>query len=301
MGRGVIASGILAGLIMAARLHAVVLHPGSDAGTSTKPNSDVVGRFGTNASAVAIAPNYILTTRHQGGGVDTQVVFGTTTYVVKQETAIGTADLRVSRIETLGGLPANLTQFTPIFTGNDTLQQNFTIGGFGRPRGSDLTATINGTYGYTWGSNGGSDINTTQRWGRNNIDNEETVSASGFNSLTLTADFDRPTDPTALAFESILAEFDSGGGWFVENGTGNWQVRAISAYVTHNGTNIGQPMAQALFGSNANAATNEQDEMFGIRVAAYASQINAAIPEPASVGLFVCGLAVCLTRRRRSH
>src|SRR5687767_2067050 len=87
-------------LALAGVSEAVIVHPGETVTEAALQN--VVGSWGTNASAVAIAPNYILTTRHQGGGVGTPVVFGGTSYVVDQEILVGNADLRIARIETPG-------------------------------------------------------------------------------------------------------------------------------------------------------------------------------------------------------
>src|SRR6478672_1424280 len=77
------------------RTRAVIIHPEDDAtaGTIPRPTGNVVGQWSTNASCVAIRPNYVLTTRHQGGGVGTTVTFGGTQYVVAEEIPVGNADL----------------------------------------------------------------------------------------------------------------------------------------------------------------------------------------------------------------
>ena len=66
-------------------------------------------------------------------------------------------------------------------------------------------------------------------------------------SDVLRGDFDRRGSATAVPFEATIAEFDSGSGWFVENGPGNWQVRGHRAqYVDHTNGKRGQPGEQAL-------------------------------------------------------
>src|SRR4051794_39335676 len=123
------------------RVGAVIIHPEDDAtaGTIPRPSGNVVGQWSSNGSAVAIRPNYLLTTRHQGGGVGTTVTFGGTPYLVAEEIPVGNADLRIARLTTLGGQPANLTDFVAVYNGDDNATGQFTAGGFGRGRGAALT------------------------------------------------------------------------------------------------------------------------------------------------------------------
>ncbi len=56
----------------------IVLHTDNEPNLATwvdRPSTGVVGRWGTNASCVAIAPNYVITTRHQGISSGTTVEF----------------------------------------------------------------------------------------------------------------------------------------------------------------------------------------------------------------------------------
>ena len=75
-----------------------------------KPHDAVVGRWRGNASAVAISPTHIVTTRHQGGGVGSSVYFDGVEYLVKSirapiQDGLENADLRVVEIRTTTGLP----------------------------------------------------------------------------------------------------------------------------------------------------------------------------------------------------
>ena len=290
---------------------AVVNHPIDDPTPVAGPSGAVIGRWGANASAVAVAPNHILTTRHQGGGVGTTVVFNGVNYEVAQEIIVGTADLRIARITTPGGgAPANLSAFVPVYSGSDAAPLAFTLAGYGRGRGTTLT-TAGGAYGYQWNADG----NTNLRFGRNIIDGSDTDAGVILGSVpvitdVLFADFDGPGRPSALTSEAILAEFDSGGGWFVENGPGNWQVAALSRAVDHVGDNADnpntpglpedpQPGNQALFASFQNAATDAPDYLDGVRLSSYRAFINANIPEPGCAALLAVTGALTLARRRR--
>lgn len=287
-------------LLLGQRADAVITYPEDDAsaGSIPRPAGNVVGQWSTNASCVAIRSNYVLTTRHQGGGVGTTVTFGGTQYVVAEEIPVGNADLRIARLTTPTGQPANLTDFVPVYNGNDNAVQVFTVGGFGRGRGAALTDPGNATYGYQWGPG----ANDTLRFGRNTIDGADTVVPSQgqpFTSDVLRGDFDR-RGPTAVPFEAMIAEFDSGSGWFVENGPGNWQVRGLSAYVGHDQTfNKDEPANQALFASHLDASIDAPDGMEAIRLGSYADFINANVPEPTAFASLGFAAMLLLPRRRR--
>ena len=134
-----------------------------------KPNDAVVGRWAANASCVAISPNYIITTRHQGGGIGTTVVFDGVNYVVREiwnaAGVEGAADLRICRIETPAGEPADLAYHTPPYSMTNEIQLPMVLGGYGDSRGTELISK--GTvYGYAWDTTAG---NTIQRWCSNRI------------------------------------------------------------------------------------------------------------------------------------
>ncbi len=290
-------------LIAGGQAGAVIIHPADDASIASipRPNANVVGQWDGNASAVAIAPNYILTARHPTGtisgpsGVGTTVTFGGTAYVAAQVIPVGTADLRIVRITTPGGQPANLAAFTPVYTGSDAAPLNFTIGGYGKGRGANLTTT-GGTYGYQWLVEG----NTNLRFGRNRIEGSGTANDTsfGYTSDVLGADFDGPGAATSVAFEAMPTEFDSGAPWFVENGTGNWQVAAITRAIGHSAVNASEPFDRALFASNVNAAVPSPDGMDAVRLSSYRDFINANIPEPGGLSALAVGGLLLLRRRR---
>lgn len=268
---------------------AVIIHPEDDAvvGTTPRPPATVVGRWDNNASAVAVAPNHIITTRHQGGGVGSTVVFGGTSYVVAEQfNEPGGADLRVARITTPGGQPANLGAFVSVFTGPDVPPEAFTVGGFGRGRGANLFAPTGNRYGYTWANEG----NTNLRFGRNTIDGTA-VSEDNLTRL-LVADFDGPNDPGNVDGEASFTEFDSGGGWFIQRNSA-WVVTALNFGVENGQTQ------QAFYRDAATGTIPDPQQLAGVRLSQYAPFINNSIPEPSTAALLAPALLGLLARRRR--
>jgi len=261
---------------------ALVLHPGDDPpNLLSTPLDAVVGRWGNNASAVAIAPNYVITTRHQdlpASGVGIHVVFGGTTYVVAQIIVEPSgADLRIARLETLGGDPANLTSYLGIYDQTDEVTQGVVLGGFGEGRGANIGGT-----GYVW-----SGVEGTQRWGANTIDNSFDNQKSGdYTNDILVADFD--SDAIGVYAEATLAAGDSGGGWFINDG-GVWKVAALNQGVEVEDENNPN---QAIF--------TPAEELSGVRLSSYSSFINANIPEPTSGLAMLTAFALCAMRRRRA-
>ena len=198
-------------------------------------------------------------------------------YTVAQETPIGNADLRVCRITTPLGAPANLTQYVSIYTGTNEVGQTTIIGGVGNGNGGPNGSNT----GYLWDGTIG-----TVRFGDNLI----TGSASSFvaSGLPYVSDVLGDTfDPqiTGTTHEAAFADHDSGGGWFLSNGS-QYQVAGLNAYVTTGGQSLYAP----------------PDQNVAIRLSSYAAQINSIInatPEPGSLSLAGIGAAGLLLCRRR--
>ncbi len=289
---------VVGGLTLAAVLFlapadagAVVLHPGDDAGVpaAERPPDAVVGRWGTNASAVAIGPNHILTTRHQGGGVGTVVMFGGAAYTVVEETPIGDADLRVARLAST----ISLTQWVNLYTGSNEVGQFAVLGGYGQGRGTTLSDAT-GAYGYQWDGT----ANTSLRFGRNQIDATGTSNPSAgdpFTSAVIEADFDPRAALTSAPIEAALAEFDSGGGFFLLDG-GVWKVAGIHRGTEHTGRSI---FRANLADPDIPGGRDGPDDIDAVRVSAYAAQIAAAVPEPSGAAAVLVAGAGLLARRRR--
>jgi autotransporter-associated beta strand protein len=217
---------------------------------SDRPNNAVVGWWNYNASAVAIKPNHILTTCHQGYGVGTTVSFGGTTYKVAEVFQHGKADLRIARITTMGGADANLANYVGYYKDTNEEDKTAVVGGFGRGRG-----TIYPTY-YTWAVSD----NKTQRWGQNKLDGQDTlIDPAAFVTDVLTAHFENRGDPNWVEYEAAVAEYDSGGGWFLKDSvTGSWQVAGLSR------------------GADNPSSFNPAAYMDCVRVSSYATWLNNA-------------------------
>ena len=234
--------------------------------TGSHPEPSVLGRWGINASCVAIS-QIILLQHDTKAAVNSTVTFGGIEYKVAEVFVSGNADLRIARIETPSGQPANLasSNYVSIYTSTSEFNKSVVLGGFGKGRGGELTGE-GAPYGYSWSGEG----NSTFRWGANRIDGTATVSAQDpsnpsitYTSYSLKADFDAPGAATAVACEAILAVHDSGGGgsFRMKRTTGLWR---INAYVTRQN--------QAWYDDPSTSPT-DPDAMYGIRISSYAGWI----------------------------
>ncbi|HLB74133.1 MAG TPA: hypothetical protein VJJ98_08950, partial [Sedimentisphaerales bacterium] len=156
--------GVLVLLHAAIPAQAIILHPEGEpnlAAWTDRPDDDVVGRWGSNASCVAIARNCIVTTHHQGGGASTSVQIAGVTYSIAQIWNHPTADLRLVRL-----FGANLAEFVDPYAKTDESGKQVVIGGCGVGNGPSLeTGGI--VYGYQWGESATRDL----RFATNRIEN----------------------------------------------------------------------------------------------------------------------------------
>ena len=259
----------------------IVLHPDSEpeAGWQHKPRDSVVGRWATNASCVAVAPNYILTTKHQGGGIGTKVFFDGVEYRVEAiwpapAAEFASPDLRLCRIAALNGEPAQLEFFTPVYTRFDEVGRRIVFGGYGDGRGDTLENENGAAYGYTWDASLG---NAVLRWGSNQV-SADAYTISSFDPLSVTfllvSDFDGLGDPNSTRFEAALADGDSGGGWFIKTAEG-WQVAGLGFTVeTHN------PLGSWFRDPDDPGAIdpNSADWMAWVRLSLYSGWTNSLLP-----------------------
>jgi len=232
----------------------VVLHPDGEpnlASWTDRPDPNVVGRWGSNASCVAVSSNCVITVRHAGGGVGTSVEIGGNTYVVTQVWNHSTADLRIARL-----CGAHLISFVGLHEDANEIGEEIVIGGYGMGRGSPLDS-----YGYTWsGLN-----NQTQRWGQNKVDGtEDDSTVAGYTSDVIIADFDgygAPGPRGAQPYEAAIAAWDSGCGWFIKVGA-TWKVAGLSRAVSHLDESWYDP----------------PDYIDAVRISSYATWISGTIP-----------------------
>ena len=230
-------------VLFTAQTNAIILHPNyePDDDWTGRPNNDVIGRWATNASCVAVGPNLVITTRHQGGGVGTTVVFGTNSYTVK-EVINHSADLRLAMLTS-----ANLTEYADINFANNEVDQQFVVGGYGVGNG-DSKRIMGNTLGYYWLYPDSSPNNLVLRWGTNqSVAIAETE--TGYLTQVLVSQFD-PQPSTD--YECTYAEHDSGGGWFIQDGN-IWKViglnRGTYGLIDANGTYSAFKQISFRFGS----------------------------------------------------
>jgi autotransporter-associated beta strand protein len=216
-------------LAWAAPARALVLHPGSTLPASAHPADAVVGRWGdesnpeaSRASCVAVAPNYVLTTRHQGLGTGASVWMGGVQCVVAEIMNHVSADIRVVRLTLPDGSDANLSAYVaPYASSNGEWGKTMVLGGYGKGRGATL---YDGgvPVGYAWAGTS----NDTLRWGQNKVTGSGTAPGT-YPTSVLTATFESTLDP---ACEAGIALWDSGGGWFldVDSGPGyDWRLAGL--------------------------------------------------------------------------
>ena len=250
---------------------AIVTHPG-DPVIEDIPQGDVVGRW-ASSSCVVINPNYVLTARHISGDIGTSVTVGQTNYVVAQIAYIGTADLRVTRITTPAGMPANLPDTVAL---NDNRLEKFNnylaLGGFGKGRGETLYNDSNEAYGYLWAGS-----NTVLRWGSNKINGYTSIDDT-YPSTVIYGYFNAPG---TRDYEAMPAIYDSGGGWFIKD-SGTWKVAGILRAAEHSG--------EALYNDPnypTGAGDRPQDYFDAVRVYTYRSQIAAIYDTPKIISGYV--------------
>jgi len=217
------------------------------------------------------------------------VMFGGAAYTVVEETPIGNADLRVARLAST----ISLTQWVNLYTGSNEVGQFAVLGGYGQGRGATLSDAT-GPYAYQWDGT----VNTTLRFGRNQIDSTATSTPSAgdpFTSAVLVGDFDPRQALTSAPVEAALAEFDSGGGFFLLDG-GVWKVAGINRGTEHAGRSI---FRANLADPDVPDGRDGPDEIDAVRVSTYAAQIAAAVPEPSTAAALLIAGAGLLARRRR--
>ena len=197
------------------------------------------------------------------------------------------ADLALYRIQQKVGGPAlpDSSQVAALFTGSSELNNAGTYVGYGR----------GGTG--TTGENPALFPAGVRRLGGNAIDGYGTKSGAdvivGTNpagAQYLVSDFDDPLAPSTAkgltgpvaALESGLGIGDSGGGVFINDGSG---LKLAGIMVARGDTGTG----------------NYGDLLYSERVSPRVAWVNSVVPEPTSAAIFAVGGAAALLRRRRQQ
>jgi hypothetical protein len=233
-------------LVAASPTPALVIDP-AEPPLGTHPPDGVVGQWMTNASCVVVGPDMVITVRHAGGTTPgaTLVTIGGVQYKVVEFFNHGSADLRLARLTTLGGQPANLSAIATLYTTADESGMTVTMGGYGVGPGAPLP----GGNGWAWADA----TSKMLRWGANVVTGAVANQTNApYRSDTITSAF----DSAGIAGEAMIAVGDSGGGWFK---AGTTQLMGISAYAS--------TLNEAVFGDTA----------YAIRASTYASWATGEI------------------------
>ena len=166
--------------------------------------------------ATIISPKHFITATHLGANQEqvTQQAFfngvGLQTFAVKgTPVRIGDSDLRVFEIwETF-------PSYAPLYSNTNEPGKEFVITGKGRGRGNELTRNSQ-VIGWEWG-----DVTTeADRWGVSDVLSTSTASSG---ADLIYSQFDANGGP----FECQATGNDSGGGWFIKDGS-TWKLAAVT-------------------------------------------------------------------------
>ena len=248
----------------------IVLHTGSGE-PGDRPNDEVVVRWSSNASAVAIGPSWLLTTRHQNTSPATVSIGGVTYYCVYHENwnggQTGNADIRLVKLLDDVGEDAQLSHYVDIYTTHNETGKNIVIAGYGKGRGTELR-TSGTLYGYEWENSG----NVILRWGSNKVIGFVTGGGQ-YTSYVITADFDGPGEGDSTPYEGTVAEYDSGGGWFIKTSS-IWKVAGLIWGCEHAGED------ESWFRDKDEPSRPEPDGLYAVRVSSYADWILEKTADP---------------------
>ena len=275
--------------------YGIIWHPEAEPNLATwrdRPDDNIAGRWITDinqthgrASCVVVSPNYIITTRHQGGGTSSVIQIDDVSYSIDQiwnhpnnpnpvDPNYNIVDLRVVKLHS-----GNLSDYVPLYTDTNELESDVVvIGGYGVGREAELESQGK-IYGYSWQD---SDVyrNYTQRWCTNRIDDTwDNVATSNYNLDLFISDFDGldPSidDPCASVYEGSVAGFDSGCGWYIHS-DGQWKVAGLSWGVEHSLEN------EAWFRNKNNPNQPDPDIIYTLRISSYADWIASKIEQDCS-------------------
>jgi hypothetical protein len=267
----------------------IILHEGGEPNLLTwadKPANAVVGRWSYNASFVVVSPKWILTTRHQNTNPATVDINGVTYNCIYNTTywtggPAGNADIRLIRLKNTDGADPNLAYAPPCTITDEMQDPNIVIGGYGKTRASTLKSYSSTPphellpYGYVW-STETSNIANSLHWCTNIIDGNGTVNQTYISNVIEAHFNDQGTTPPATEYEGIPAEFDSGGGWFIKDGT-VWKVAGLTRGVSRHVTVNGEVQSWFRNPSEPEVPTSDPnyiESMDAVRISSYAAWIQ---------------------------
>lgn len=261
----------------------IILHPDHEPDPVTwveRPDNNVIGRWGDNASCVVVSPHYVITTRHQtysdSNVPGIKITIAGTEYTIDKFFTHPSADLRLVRLNN-----ANLAEYVSVNFDPNEVNQVAVLGGYGDGRQDpplpegylplEIFKWPNRyyTYGYYWDDSS----NTIQRWGTNNV-----VSTSSYTSELIVSQFD---EALATEYECTIGDHDSGGGWFLP-ASGGWKVIGLnrgvigfdpgqSRFLYTNGVSI--PTQIAVYPDSMSMDSIAQNHLDAVRISFYAEWI----------------------------
>lgn len=191
----------IASLAYAPRANAVVV---SGMDPLPLPDNAWVGTF-NGSSCVGIGRNWFISARHVGGNVGQGIHMRGVLYAVLEIRSHPTFDIQLLRVaQDLPGyhkLAENAAYGDPAF-----------LAGYG----VTAAAALPNNAGYDWN---GPRVET---WGANIIEGEGSL---------LSVRFDPPSDPASVPHEAIFAVHDSGGGLFIMNPAGEYELAGVAVSV----------------------------------------------------------------------
>jgi hypothetical protein len=252
-----------------------------------------------NVLGTPIAPQYFITAAHVGGSVGDIFTFGGLQYTTIAMFDSSNSDLRIWQVS------GTFSTFAPLYTGNDEVGKSLVVFGKGSPRG-DPVMPGGQLKGWSWGTSPG-----VQRWGTNIVSSITTGTPQQGDFLT--AAFDHGFGIN----EADLSAGDSGGGLFIQDAFGTWELAGINYGVDGpyavDALGNGQFIAD-LFDQSGYYLQNDKGvweaqtgpgQFYATRISSNSTWILSVIPEPHVPILLICGLAILLIAprvvSRRSH
>jgi Trypsin/PEP-CTERM motif len=265
---------LLTSVIFGLGIQAVAVLPGLTTDTNTIDFA-FVGQIG-GASGVLIGPNTVLTARHVGAGTFTLPGVGVFSVLSGSVINHPTDDLTIFKINTGATI---LTDFADVNVNAIVSPTPITMVGFGG------TGNLNGLgtgYSVLGGSSAG-----IRRKGIGTVEGTVLVDEPGFRLESYYA-------PLRQNGDAALAGGDSGGGWFLNSGSGRKQLVGINSWIGTFGT-----------GTDWNFSTDPSN--FFASGAVNLSEYNGwlvsngvqVVPEPGTIAVLGFGAALIARRRKK--
>lgn len=200
-----------------AAAHAVILDSTGDPSANTTAPGGALAGSGWQYEGqwlsflgTPIAPHFFITAAHVGGAVGNTITYAGAQYTTVAVFDSPASDLRIWQVS--GTFPT----YAPIYTDSDEVGRQLVVFGRGTQRGAAITPGGQ-LQGWDWGSSDG-----VQRWGTNVV--SAVVTGGVGQGDFVAASFDHNYSPN----EAHLSVGDSGGGVFIQDSQGQWELAGIN-------------------------------------------------------------------------